>query len=404
VADKEFYLSSCASYRYNDLLLWGDEKGCPWGIHVCAEAAKNRSSEILSAALLRGIPLTFLTFWGAAVSGDLEMLTKISTDLWCLPGFYEVLRNKNTEFIKFANSKEEFQNFVPSLYEPAIVFGNIELVSEFNIPDELKAKAFLGDTEAFKEFLAKTGLSDQTTMFEIAAMRGLSEMFEYAELNQIGWRTSEISFAAALGGQFKLLKWFREKGCPEHHKKTMLRTGIAGGNLEIMKWLLSETSESAPEYFYPDFISLAASYGRFEFVEFLFERGYPIDYDKILEEAANHVEISLECQILDIPQLNFDCRRKLKIFKYLRSRGCSWSKKVSRRVSYFVDLSLLKWCVKHGCPYDPEILDFSEAKISEIQAKYGFLAPKKEIVERLVLSTLETQLTRKGDLLVLEIN
>ena len=221
----------------------------------------------------------------------------------------------------------------------AAFYGYLPLVQEILVDGEC-------DGQEFTHNAGESSLS-QSLLLLVSA----SDFF-------LPFSLSRILFSTARGGQLETLKWLITEGPDQVPQKHWLRSGhfayaCESGNFALLKWL---RSEPFPCHMEASACERAAACGQLEVLKWLRSEGCPWD-DQACTEAAlsGHLETLKWLRSEGCPWYAGACQGAvvnghLEILKWLRSEGCPWDEWTCTSAAKAWELDVLKWAIENGCP------------------------------------------------------
>eukprot|EP00588_Corethron_pennatum_P032747 CAMPEP_0194349390 /NCGR_PEP_ID=MMETSP0171-20130528/107064_1 /TAXON_ID=218684 /ORGANISM="Corethron pennatum, Strain L29A3" /LENGTH=266 /DNA_ID=CAMNT_0039116835 /DNA_START=101 /DNA_END=897 /DNA_ORIENTATION=- len=131
-------------------------------------------------------------------------------------------------------------------------------------------------------------------------------------------------YAAATGGQLRVLQWLRARNCPWDSWTT--RRAARNGHLKVLKWAKGEGCELGAGICYE-----AAKGGHFEVLKWA--QGEGCQWDKFTCSGAAQ-------------------GGHLEILKWARGEGCEWDSRTCISAALSGHMELLKWAISNGCPQE----------------------------------------------------
>jgi len=179
----------------------------------------------------------------------------------------------------------------------------------------------------------------------VGAGSGKTDWVERGVINEI------TCVYAAAGGQLRVLKYLRGRGCPWNKRTCM--TAAWYGHLKILMWA---RKEGCPWDEYTCWG--AAEGGHFKTLQWAREQECPWD-DHTCEGAAigGHLEIlrwarGEGCRELDESTCEAAAQGgQIEVLRWLRGEGSPWSEYMCLGAAEFGKLETLRWLIKNGCPY-----------------------------------------------------
>lgn len=208
-----------------------------------------------------------------------------------------------------------------------------------NMYDLASSAALGGQIPTLEWLLARGATFNEDTCF-MAAQGGSdsTEIITWLQSHGCPWDERITSYYAA-GGDYELLKWALENGCPRPKRGCYTGTG----NLKILQLLREHGCQ-----WDPDLAPSLACQKEWDILVWAVDNGCPMS-------------ATVSCIITRYRSLDF--------LKYLHERGCPLDKETIRTAVEVGDLPILKWAVELNCPCPPDIY--------ETAARRGF----KEIAE-----------------------
>lgn len=332
------FASVAAEQGHLGVLQWGWNNGCTRNESTCAAAARGGHLDVLQWLHEEGCAWDALTCCFAAGKGHLRVL-QWAMDQGCRISHGVPHRNLDP-------------------VAAAARGGHIETLAWIAKRLPLNAATFRhaarGGHWEVMEWLKQKGCPWNYTACTEAARLGRLDILEWLRQDGCEWKGTAI-FASAANGHLEVLRWCIAHQCPrDQHQnplgkacylgltavvECLLESGFEltkkatnsaaeGGQLELLKHLIGLGCR-VEDY---TICSHAALGGHMHVLEWLHEeRGYPL----------NHLTMAMAAQ-----------EGRLDIVKWLRARGCEWSKNIPALAAWRGHRELVLWLRNNGCPED----------------------------------------------------
>ena len=188
-------------------------------------------------------------------------------------------------------------------------------------PSNDELERFVSFTDALRDALGEMRRVKELSPGE-AAGRGCLSTLRSLHRRGRAELTVYLCESAARGGQFGVLEWLRENGCP--WDETTCSGAAENGHLEVLKWW---RANDCPWNVWT--CAGAAKGGHLEVLRWARANGCSWD-EKTCANAAKGGH--------------------LEVLKWARANGCPWNEKTCSAAAEDGHLEVLKWARENGCP------------------------------------------------------
>ena len=187
--------------------------------------------------------------------------------------------------------------------------------------------------------------------FTLAARNGHLKCLEYLYEKKCPWH-AETCEAAAENGHLECLKFLRKKNCPWNTKACS--AAASNGQLDCLIFLHEEKCR------WDEWTSLlAAKNGHLECLKYAHKKGCLLHKDicRITAEDGHLdcLQYAYKNKFIwdELNMCNYAIKNgNLKIFQYVREKGCPWNKKICSSAAADGYFQCFRYAVENGCPWN----------------------------------------------------
>lgn len=259
---------------------------------------------------------------------------------------------KNTSWIMYAD-------IVHMLYKNAAIDGDLDVIKRMRdvvgeITDDVPFTAARHGHKHIIEWFISIGYEITHLIFAKAAKGGQFKLLKWlrnrTSRQQCTWCVLTFRMAAK-HGDITILKWLRAEKCPID--STAILYAIETGKLDAVKWMYS-IGMRAPE----DAWNVAADFGQLEVLNWLHKINYPRTGKEYAVAARSGQITVIKWLMKNKISIGADicvhaaAGGHLKLIKWLRGKNYPWGEQVCAEAVDSGHIDVLIWARENGCPCD----------------------------------------------------